>query len=576
MWLRTRKPIDQRRREAEKKRSFAEESVQALHAAVESVQSCVMQHSECLTEINASLKGSDAADAAASIVEANLLAEHQFLELKGDLDAHAVQVRGESGPGGVLQLTSLALDRQKHAYQRVLHSLEALAVEMSNELDGCGEKLRHVSAGLESRTTNSSTEVRHAIGEILDAVDELGQSADDAEVRLEQSAQKVCMQAVLSHADLLTSLPNRRALEEQLATAAASNGRRPEPCSLLLMDIDNFSEVNKKYGYTGGDTVLRQAAMLLKRASRGQDTASRFGGDCLAMTLAGSTLSQAMPIAERIRERVAGAKFSEGGRRLQLTASVGVVQLQQDERPNQVILRATMAVKEAEQSGGNAAYYNDGQQCFPISGAHRKREEETHTNDAPEYPTAASLGVDSAQPQGSHDEHTHELEPSLCGRSVFVSNVKRRLAEWNRGGPIVSVLLMRVDQIDELERRRPPETLNFLRRVLGRLLEAATRDMDQRCDYEQGVYAVLLPGADEETARAIALRLQSQVANCKLRLDSELWDLSASIGVADARSGTSVVDVLMAAAAGMERAARNGGDATYAFSELGTDEPTGW
>ncbi|WP_197528074.1 GGDEF domain-containing protein [Posidoniimonas polymericola] len=568
--------MDERLREAEKTRSFAEEAVQGLHAAVESVQSCVLQHSECLTEINASLKGGDAADAAASIVEANLLAEHQFLELKGDLDAHAVQVRGGSGASGVLQLTSLALDRQKHAYERVLSSLEALAVEMSNELDGCGQKLRHVSAGLESRTTNSSTEVRHAIGEILDAVDELGQSADDAEVRLEQSAQKVCMQAVLSHADLLTSLPNRRALEEQLATITASNGKRPTPCSLLLMDLDNFGDVNKKYGYTGGDTVLRQAAMLLKRASRGQDTASRFGGDCLAMTLSGSTLSQAMPMAERVRELVSTAKFSEGGRRLQLTASVGVVQLQQGERPNQAIVRATMAVKEADQAGGNAAYYNDGQQCFPISLAHRKRDEEARANDAPEYPTAASLGVDSTEPAAAQDDLPHEGEPSLCGRSIFVANVKRRLAEWSRGGPIVSVLLMRVDQVDELARRRPPETLNFLRRVLGRLLEAATRDMDQRCDYDQGVYAVLLPGADEETALAIALRLQSQVANCKLRLDSELWDLSASIGVADARSGASVVDVLMAAAAGMERAARNGGDATYAYTELPADESTGW
>lgn len=575
MWLRSRPPNAARRHEAEQKRGLVQKAVQGLHAAVESIQSCVQQHSDSLTAINDSLSEGDASDAAASIIEANQLAEHQFQTLQGDLATHASQVRGQAGPGGVLRLATLVLDRQQHAYLRVLNSLEELANEVSSELDGCGEKLRHVSAGLESTENNSSTEVRHAICEVLDAVDELGQSADAAEVKLEQSAQKVCMQAILSHADLLTALPNRRALEELLASAAASNGQRPSPCSLILVDLEDFTEVNNKHGYPGGDAVLRQAAILLKRLSQGQATTARFGGDCFALLMPGVTLAKAMPVAERVRDEVASSRFCEGRKPVTLTASVGVVQLQQGESPNQAIVRATMALKESDQAEDNTAYYNDGRQCFPISQAHRKKTEEARNVDAPEYPTAASLGVDAPEAPAAQLPEG-ESDGMLCGRSIFIANVRRRLAEWNRGGPIVSVLLMRVDQVDDLTGRRPPQAFEFLRRVLSRLLQAATRDMDQRCDYEQGVFAVMLPGADERTALMIADRLRSQVANCKLRLDSELWDLTASIGVADATAGATVVDVLMAAAAGMEMALRDGGDTAVAFSDLTAETPTEW
>ena len=90
---------------------------------------------------------------------------------------------------------------------------------------------------------------------------------------------------------------------------------------------------------------------------------------------------------------------------------------------------------------------------------------------------------------------------------------------------------------------------------MGRLLEAATRDMDERCEFEDGLFALLLPGTDEANALAVADRLCAQVRQCKVRMGSDLWDLTASIGVAHCSVAARVMDIMLSAEAAMRTAA---------------------
>jgi diguanylate cyclase (GGDEF)-like protein len=155
---------------------------------------------------------------------------------------------------------------------------------------------------------------------------------------------------------------------------------------------------------------------------------------------------------------------------------------------------------------------------------------------------------------------TEERGPVLSGRSLFSSNLNRRLSEWKRGGPTVSVLVLSVDQMQDLIDRFGAKGHNFLRQVLGRLLEAATRDMDERCEFEDGLFAILLPGVDEDNALAVADRLRSQVRQCKVRMGNDLWDLTASIGLAHCTVASRVMDIMLSAEAAMSEAAKLGGD----------------
>ena len=124
----------------------------------------------------------------------------------------------------------------------------------------------------------------------------------------------------------------------------------------------------------------------------------------------------------------------------------------------------------------------------------------------------------------------------------------------------MSVAVIRVDQIEELVRRFGEKGQAFLRQVMGRLMEATTRDMDERCEFEDGLFALILPGTDEANALAIADRMCAQVRQCKVRMGSELWNLTASIGVTHCSATTRVMDIILSAEAAMLAAAERGGD----------------
>jgi len=115
--------------------------------------------------------------------------------------------------------------------------------------------------------------------------------------------------------------------------------------------------------------------------------------------------------------------------------------------------------------------------------------------------------------------------------------------------------------MDALVARFGDQAQIFLRQVLGRLLEATTRDMDERCEFEDGLFAFLLPGADEGNALAVAERICEQVRQCKVRMGRDLWDLTASIGVAHCNVAARVMDIMLSAEAALHTAAESGGDA---------------
>jgi diguanylate cyclase (GGDEF)-like protein len=382
-----------------------------------------------------------------------------------------------------------------------------------------------------------------------------------AEQQIANQAETVQMQAILTHTDLLTSLPNRRAFEAELARVAAQAGRTPL-ATVVFVDLDAFAHVNKEYGHQGGDVILRQAAAIVKKLARGRDMVARFQGDTFALLLNQTTLHDALPVAERVRKALADAEFSHGNRPLRITASVGIAQLRPDELRAAVTDRVTEAAAAALQAGGNVCFRHDGEGCLPVSSAfHAKVDLEGEPTD-----NLAALWRDSSTTPGQPSQSGQpETQPSgsqqqLTGRSLFAANLSRRLSEWKRGGASVSVAVVRVDQMDALVARFGEKGQAFLRQVMGRLMEAATRDMDERCEFEDGLFALILPGADEANALAVADRLATQIRQCKVRMGSDLWSLTGSIGVAHCTVAARVMDIMQSAERAMQTAAQRGGD----------------
>ena len=106
----------------------------------------------------------------------------------------------------------------------------------------------------------------------------------------------------LSHSDMLTGLPNRRALAERVGYSMAVARRESSSFALLNVDLDRFKQINDTLGHSYGDRVLKEVAERLKGCLRGVDTVARLGGDEFALLIHQADSRGAEMAARRVQE----------------------------------------------------------------------------------------------------------------------------------------------------------------------------------------------------------------------------------------------------------------------------------
>ena len=155
--------------------------------------------------------------------------------------------------------------------------------------------------------------------------------------------------------DGLTGLYNRRAFNELLSSAIATEDRRDNGrLGLVLLDIDHFKKLNDTWGHPAGDAALRSLARLLAQHLRKSDLAARYGGEEFAVILPASDEARAAQAAERLRAALQKHRFVHGGSRIPMSASFGVAIWPEHGRDAEVLVAsADRALYEAKQAGRN-------------------------------------------------------------------------------------------------------------------------------------------------------------------------------------------------------------------------------
>jgi diguanylate cyclase (GGDEF)-like protein len=154
--------------------------------------------------------------------------------------------------------------------------------------------------------------------------------------------------------DGLTGLANRRHCEDQLATELARVERFGGPLAVVFADLDNFKEVNDRYGHPTGDVVLREFAQTLEAGIRDVDLAGRWGGEEFVLLLPGTDLPGAARVAERIRAaRADRVVLSPDGEPIRVTASFGIAAFPEAQTAEALLAAADSALYEAKRSGKN-------------------------------------------------------------------------------------------------------------------------------------------------------------------------------------------------------------------------------
>ncbi len=125
--------------------------------------------------------------------------------------------------------------------------------------------------------------------------------------------------------DPLTGLFNRRYMEESLEREFSRANRNKTSVAIVMMDLDHFKRFNDTFGHQAGDALLRTLGDFLKRNTRGQDIACRYGGEEFALVLTDSTLAGAMQRSEILRKQIKQLSVEYAGQLLgAVSASMGV------------------------------------------------------------------------------------------------------------------------------------------------------------------------------------------------------------------------------------------------------------
>jgi diguanylate cyclase len=170
---------------------------------------------------------------------------------------------------------------------------------------------------------------------------------------LRKKLNKVTAEAL---SDPLTGLANRKGFSKAFEKALTLSKETLASISLLMVDIDHFKKVNDTHGHLIGDKVIKFIADTLTLQIKGQDTASRFGGEEYLILLPNTPLRGAKTLAETIRHKIEKAHIRRSNTQEsigQITVSIGVANLQSHESLDSLIERTDAALYLSKQNGRN-------------------------------------------------------------------------------------------------------------------------------------------------------------------------------------------------------------------------------
>ncbi len=238
------------------------------------------------------------------------------------------------------------LDRQVSRQVGEIESSVQGADDLQRQVSGYIDQIRmHMADHLKA------TETRYQ--EALENEKNLHQKLMEVERETGVLRQKIDEAHARSTLDAVTGLPNRKAYDERLAEEFSRWERYHTPLVLLVWDLDDFKQVNDRYGHQAGDKALNVVGQILRQRLRKTDFVARYGGEEFVMLISGSHIDQALMMAEEIRAAVEKSPFHSGQKRVVLTISCGISEFNEGDTPKKVFKRADDALYMAKENGKN-------------------------------------------------------------------------------------------------------------------------------------------------------------------------------------------------------------------------------
>jgi diguanylate cyclase (GGDEF)-like protein len=153
--------------------------------------------------------------------------------------------------------------------------------------------------------------------------------------------------------DPMTGLANRRDIMEKMERELSRSERHGRTFSIMLVDLDNFTQLNEKYGFNDGDDVLVEVARVLMGCVRIEDVCARWGGEEFLILLTETNIDGAMALASKILGSISMTEFKVNHPGIRITASIGLCEYRAGESMFECVSRADHAIRQAKQAGKN-------------------------------------------------------------------------------------------------------------------------------------------------------------------------------------------------------------------------------
>ncbi|GGY21909.1 GGDEF domain-containing protein [Paludibacterium paludis] len=214
------------------------------------------------------------------------------------------------------------------------------------------EHLTRIVGELLDDTANMQTGLRESHDELVSARNQV--EAAEERIRELESALEAASAKVKE--DQLTGAYNRHGLAEFFEREISRTERSGTPLSVALIDVDNFKQLNDRYGHLAGDDALKYLVDVIRHNLRPADIVARFGGEEFVLLMPDTAPAEAMQTIQRLQRELTRTFFLANDDRLVITFSAGVAQWHRGETDMEVIERADRAMYQAKLAGKNRVF----------------------------------------------------------------------------------------------------------------------------------------------------------------------------------------------------------------------------
>jgi diguanylate cyclase len=344
---------------AEEQSAPPSRAVEAQKELLERIGDFVIEHglgvnSANLAAICAALSGADAELAQAFTAR----------ELSGEpIDQRWLDTLARLDPGTNGRIAELEqlMDKLEYSLMRFAQTTKMAQDETSDHRGALGAQIEAIAdvaaPGGMVAELDRVVELSRAVLERIERVEQAMERSQDEARRLRASLATARMEADVDH---LTRLPNRRAFERRLVSAASEARSKSEPLCIGFCDVDRFKQINDRYGHDAGDRVLCTIADTLSEHASDQCFVARHGGEEFVVLFYGLDKQAALAkldsirraqAARRLRDRFTGQPFG------QITFSAGIAEVTEDSDTRSALARADAALYQAKAAGRNRVVF---------------------------------------------------------------------------------------------------------------------------------------------------------------------------------------------------------------------------